>query len=224
MLACRYPAKLMVKSPPIVSLHLVIFRRYETQGRSQTFDIHEIFGGVGGGGCVSTGLYRVTKLHLILFFCPVDGQKTRLNSQEVLRIFVRMRITEPTIGKMLCSFFTLCVFLQPYVWFVKYCWKEDKFYISPICRASVWYIGRPGIRIPVGERDFLLLQKHLDRLWGSHEILVAIGSFPGGKSDGACGYDSPPSCTEAKNEWSYCSPLPVWFNIMDRHKFIHWTR
>ena len=131
-----------------------------------------------GGGWISTRLCRVTKFHPIYFFFLVDGRRSRLNNQEVLWMFVRMRITEPTNRSALFV-------SPPCVCFVKYCWKADKFYISPVCRVSVWYIGRSGIRIPVGERDFLLLQKHPDRLWGSQGLLVDIGSFPRAKSDGA---------------------------------------
>jgi hypothetical protein len=70
------------------------------------------------------------------------------------------------------------------------------------------HAGRPGIRIPVGSRDFCLLQ-NVQAGPGAHLASYSVGTgvISRGKSGHGVNH-SPPSRAKVKNVWSYtANPL-----------------
>ena len=76
--------------------------------------------------------------------------------------------------------------------------------------------GRAGFLIPVGVKDFCLLQKVQTGSGGASSLLFGgcRGSFLELKRSGRKGNHSPPPTAEVKNEWNYTSISPICLDVM----------
>jgi hypothetical protein len=76
--------------------------------------------------------------------------------------------------------------------------------------------GRTGFRIPVGIKDFCLLQKP-ELALGANNLLFGgcRGSFLKVKRSESEVNHSPPTTAEVKNGWSYISVSPICLHVMD---------
>jgi hypothetical protein len=89
--------------------------------------------------------------------------------------------------------------------------------VSLFVIATRQQAGLSGIRIPIGAKDFSLLQ--MSRLaQGSPSLLFSEyeGSFPVVKQLHCEAKHSPPSSTEVKNDWRYTSTPHICLHAMER--------
>jgi len=83
-----------------------------------------------------------------------------------------------------------------------------------------------GVRIPLGARDFSLLQKRPEWLWGSPSLQFNgyRRFFPGVKRPGRKVNHSPPSSVEVKNMWCFTSTTSIRLQGADTETMIFLER